>query len=71
MPCTRRSRATSMHFSGGVDRGKEYLVRIFESALVREPVTESDFEETQKKGRKALPAFYDELPCGVVSARHE
>jgi DNA helicase-2/ATP-dependent DNA helicase PcrA len=47
-------------FSEGVDKGKEYLVQLFLAALAREPITESDSEEAQKKGRKALTAFYDE-----------
>jgi DNA helicase-2/ATP-dependent DNA helicase PcrA len=46
-------------FSGGEDRGKNYLVQIFENALAREPLTENDFEEALAKGKKALPAFYD------------
>jgi DNA helicase-2/ATP-dependent DNA helicase PcrA len=47
-------------FSEGVDKGKEYLVRLFLDALAREPITESDFEEARKKGERALAAFYDE-----------
>ena len=47
-------------FSGGEDKGKEYLVRLFNDALAREPITESDFEEARKKGEKTLSAFYDE-----------
>ena len=46
-------------FSGGEDKGRNYLVQIFENALAGEPLTESDFEEALAKGRKALPAFYD------------
>ena len=47
-------------FSAGEDKGKEYLVQLFENALAREPITESDFEEAREKGKKALAAFYDE-----------
>lgn len=47
-------------FSGGEDKGKEYLVRLFENSLAREPITESDYEEALEKGEKALPAFYGE-----------
>ena len=47
-------------FSEGEDKGKGHLVQLFLNALAREPITESDFEEAQEKGKKALSAFYDE-----------
>ncbi len=44
----------------GEDLGRDYLVRRFEEALSREPIPGHEYEETLAKGRKALPAFYDE-----------
>ncbi len=47
-------------FDKGEDLGKAYLIRRFEEALAREPIPEHEYEETLEKGRKALPAFFDE-----------
>jgi len=47
-------------FDAGEDRGKAYLVSRFEEALAGEPIKESDYNEAIEKGRRALPAFYDE-----------
>jgi DNA helicase-2/ATP-dependent DNA helicase PcrA len=44
----------------GEDRGKKYLVQRFEESLAHEPIKESEYEEALEKGRRALPAFYDE-----------
>jgi DNA helicase II / ATP-dependent DNA helicase PcrA len=61
-------------FDDGDDRGSTYLVRRFEEALAREPITESDCEEALEKGRRALPAFYERYhaawtPHGLNEAR--
>ena len=47
-------------FSDGTDKGKGYLIKLFEEVLAHEPMTESDFEEALQKGKKALSGFYDE-----------
>jgi DNA helicase-2/ATP-dependent DNA helicase PcrA len=47
-------------FDKGSDLGKEYLVRRFEEAMARASIPEHEYEETLAKGRKVLPAFYDE-----------
>jgi DNA helicase-2/ATP-dependent DNA helicase PcrA len=44
----------------GEDRGKAYLVQRFEESIAHEPIKESEYEEAFEKGRRALPAFYDE-----------
>ncbi len=54
----------------GRDMGKEWLVRRFEEALAREPIPEHEYEETLAKGRKALPAFYDEYHTQWLAFRN-
>ncbi|HVO29034.1 MAG TPA: ATP-dependent DNA helicase [Candidatus Paceibacterota bacterium] len=53
---------------GGEDRGKAYLVARFEEALAREPLKESEFGEALEKGKRALPAFYDEYHAAWTGA---
>ena len=47
-------------FAEGEEQGKHYLVQRFEEELAHEPIPEDEYEEALAKGRKALPAFYDE-----------
>jgi len=55
-------------FDKGEDKGKAYLVRRFEEELAGEPIKEDDYEEALAKGKKSLPAFYDEYHAAWAAA---
>ncbi|MBI4160253.1 ATP-dependent helicase [Candidatus Wolfebacteria bacterium] len=43
----------------GDDRGVEYLIRRFEEELRRQPIEQSDFDESLQKGKNALRGWWD------------
>ncbi len=54
----------------GEDMGKVWMVARFEEGLAREAIAEHEYEETLEKGRKALPAFYDEYHAQWLAFRN-